>query len=852
MLLESKLNAPRLRPQLVTRPRLTAQLDNGVNRILTLVSAPAGYGKSMLVCEWVLNQRFAWLSLDESDNEPFQFLHYLTAAVQQVEPDFGQMTQQMLVSPQQPFLRNIAAQWVNEMAKLTRPLIFVLDDYHLINNEEVHGILQFILDNQPRSLHLVICTREDPPLQLARLRALDQLTEIRQQDLRFTSEETAAFLNHTMRLGLSAREMDALESRTEGWVAGLQLAALAMRQNLHTFIVDFIGSDRYIVDYLVTEVLAHQPQVIRDFLRDTSILERLTASLCDALTGQSGSQTILEQLDTANLFVMPLDHRREWYRYHALFREFLQASLPPEARRPLHQKAAAWYESQGYIKEAIHHTLQASDFAGAERLLASSVTEFLLNGEIRTVDQWMQAIPAVQLRQNARLAVSRGWVRLMQGDIEQALEYAEAARSRSEQLSETERASLLILYCNFALGNQDYDAATAQAMQALALLPEDEAHWRVFALWILAEAQERLGNIVETIHSLRQITRIRHRNLIFSIVMESFLAAALNYHGKRLEAVHVCEQAIEHHSDATGHISPVGAVLYARLGIFSYEANRIAEARRYLEQGIAYAQQLDLNSILLFCRGALIPVLAASGEPEAALKQFHDVLPLAKQEVVAETSWVYAFGINLYLQQGSVPAALNLAAQIDIAPEPNYLNLELQLAYTRLLIAQNQRDEARHWLNRLAAFLSEHALNRWLLTVRLLQARVAEDPAASRQFLVQAIQLAAPEGYTRAFIDEQVLDLLPGVHSHMPAFVNGLLEPDSPISTPPQPLIEPLSVREVEVLRLIAEGYTNGEIADRLVIAVGTVKRHVNNIYAKLEVSSRTQAVAKARQIGLV
>ncbi len=802
MLLESKLNAPRLRPQRIPRPRLIDPLEQGLTqgRVLTLVSAPAGYGKSMLVGEWLAERAFAWLSLDESDNDPIHFLNYLVAALQRIVP--VSMTEQTLYTPS--FLRNGIVQLTNDLLRLPRPVILVLDDYHLITTPEVHSLVQLLLEQH--ALHLVICTREDPPLPLARLRALDLITEIRQKELRFTGEETAAFLNQTMRLKLAAREIAVLEARTEGWVAGLQLAALAMRQN--EIPASIAGSDRYIVDYLVAEVLQHQPPEIQEFLQKTAVLERLTAPLCESLTGNQNSQAVLEHLDMVNLFLIPLDHHRKWYRYHPLFREFLQAGLPSEIQKKQHLKAAVWYEAHGYIKEAIHHTLLAEDFSQAQRLITADVTDLLLKGEIRTVQEWVKAIPDALIRENGRLAMAQAWVLFMQGSLEQAIEYKAAAAACFDRAETpvSDRTALLILSGNLALGQHDYDTATTCAAQALEMQPE--AHWRIIALWILAEAQERLGNIEQTIRSLRQITQIPQHNLMFNIVIESFLVAALDLNGRWHEARTVCEQAIARYTDSAGQISPIGAVLYARLGILDYEANNLPQARAHLEKAAALADQLGLNTIRVFCLGSLVPVMAACGETDAALKFLQDALLLAEQDVIGETSWVYAYGVNLYLQLGQLAAAQHVAERISFVKhiEPNYLHIEAQISLCRLMLAEGQASEAQKWLSRLEKFLSEHALNRWLLSVSLLQGKKP---------------LPLP-GYTRLYIEEK---------------------------SPPETL---LSDRELEVLHLLTAGCSNSEIAARLFITVGTVKRHVNNIYDKLDVRSRTQAAAKARALGLL
>ncbi len=395
----------------MARPRLIERLDEGLRlgRKLTLLSAPAGFGKTTLLSAWGGQSPcpVAWLSLDEADNDPAQFLTYLIAAFQQLDATIGRTAQQIQPAPQGLPTQVLMASLINDLAAVGKPALLILDDYHLITSPDVHQAVQFLLENQPQFLHLVISTRHDPSLPLPRLRARGQVTEIRERDLRFTEEETTPFLNRTMGLGLSTEAVAALDGRAEGWIAGLQLAALALQEEHESpdaFIATFTGDDRYIMDYLITEVLQRQPAPLRDFLRQTAILDRLSAPLCNAVAEREDSQAVLEQLEAANLFVIPLDHRREWYRYYQLFAGFLRAMLSREEQAGLHRRATRWYEAQGLLSQAIHHALTYGEISGemaeAERLIGTAVDATLHAGGLQTISTWLAALPDARVRSN--------------------------------------------------------------------------------------------------------------------------------------------------------------------------------------------------------------------------------------------------------------------------------------------------------------------------------------------------------------------------------------------------------------------------------------------------------------------
>lgn len=901
-LLTTKLHIPPPRSNVVPRPRLIERLDEGLRRghRLTLVSAPAGFGKTTLVTEWICGsaREVAWVSLDEGDNDPVQFLNYLVAALQQVDGGIGRPVQQILQSPQLPPTQGLITPLINAVTAVGTALTLVLDDYQLISAAAVHQMVQFLVEHQPPKMHVVISTREDPPLPLAQLHARGQVTEIRERALRFTAEEATAFLNQAMGLSLSVEAVIALEAHTEGWIAGLQLAAVALQksqEDADTFIAagclssSFTGDNRYVMDYLVTEVLERQPEAMRNFLRQTAILDRLTASLCDAVTGRQDSQAMLEQLEGANLFLIPLDHRHAWYRYHQLFGEVMRTTLDPEEEQLLHQRAARWYEAHGYMSPAINHALvygsESGDLDDAERLVCLAAEETIHSGNLMTVRGWLDALPDARVRASGALATYKGWVLALTGDMALAKNYAEAAEARLRQAcpergqgvcgqdihggraeAATYWGQLLALRSFIAvLYHQDYPSAIELATGALQALSEDQAHWRVIALWTMAESQERTRNITEAIATLREARRTGRtlRKQIFAAAVDVFLASALNAHGQRREAIAICEDTINRYTDDAGRPSPVAGLAFSRLGTLEYEANQLDLAREHLDKGVALGEQLALRGDLVFSYGLSALTLHAQGETDAALKAVQKAYQFAVQTGLSDAEWPLALEANIRMQQGDIPFARRWAEKAGLSPEdaPGYLRIEQHLAYSRLLLAQGRLSDARRWLARLEHFTQERGLYRWLITVHILQALTAErsgDLAVARDLLSQALEIAAPENYTRAFLDEdeRIIPLLADVRDVAPSFVDQLLD-GAAIATPQQeiaarPLIEPLSERELEVLGLIAAGLSNREIAQELVIALGTVKRHINNIYGKLSVHRRTEAVAVSRDLGLI
>ncbi|NOZ27804.1 MAG: AAA family ATPase [Chloroflexi bacterium] len=890
-LLKTKLYIPPPRPNLVSRPRLFQRLDEGLHtgRRLTLVSAPAGSGKTTLVSEWIsrVSLPVAWLSLDEGDNDPARFLAYCIAALRTIEAEagikgssVGATARAMLQPPQLPPLESLLTALINDIADLPVSLMLVLDDYHVITAQPIHQAIAFLLDHLPQNMHLVIITRTFPPLSLSRLRGRGQMSEIRADDLRFTLDEVNEFLNRVMRLGLPSEDVVALQTRTEGWITGLQLAALALQEDqdptrARAFIAAFTGDDRFVSDYLVAEVLQRQPEVIHHFLRQTAILDRLTASLCDAVLGSENSQAMLERLEEGNVFLIPLDRRRQWYRYHRLFAEALRSTLTRDEQMRLHQRAARWFEAHGFTGQAIRHALAyastSGDWDDAERLIRLAAEETIFEGGVSTARGWLDTLPEKRVRADGELATYKSWVLALTGDMALAETYASAAeallrQTGSEKTPDVNLGKLLALRAFIALfAHQDYGEAIRLASDALRRLREDQAHWRIIALWAMAESQERTSNIaaaIATLRTARQVGRAQGSQF-FAVTIALFLATALQIHGQRRQAVAVCQEAIAQYSDETGRPSPVVGSIFSQLGRLYYEANQLELARKYLDQGLTLSEQLALDNSIMASLGFSAPTLYAQGETEAALQALQRAYKLALQTGLADADWYLAGEVNIRLRQGDLAFAQRWAemAGMSSGDTPQYVHIEQHLVYARLLLALERLSDARRWLDRLERFTRERGLFRWLITTHILQALAAQqcgEHLAAREYLSQALKRAAPEDYFRAFLDEdkRVVTLLPEVRHVAPQFVDRLLDfagsPGPRVGIVASPLVEPLSGRELEVLALIAAGLSNREIAQRLCIAVGTVKRHLNNIYGKLGAHSRTQAIAIARNLRLL
>ena len=854
---------------LVPRPRLIEQLNEGLRLgcRLTLISAPAGFGKTTLLSEWVHQCEcpIAWFSIDEGDNDPVRFFNYLVAALQQIDATLGQAVQSLLGMPQLPPLEGLMTVLINDLTELPVPFGLVLDDYQLIHTASLHEAMAFLLEHQPPQMHLFVATRADPPLFLPRLRVRGQMTEIRADDLRFTAGEAAKFLDRALGLTLKDEIIAALESRTEGWVAGLQLAALSLRnkQNVAEFIGSFSGSHRHIIEYLAEEVLAQQPDERRQFLCQTAILDRFTAPLCDAVTGCQNSDVLLKQLEQANLFLIPLDEQGEWYRYHRLFADFLQTELDPQAAMLLHLKAAHWFEKQNLLSEAARHILAyaatSDDWDEALPILVGAIYQEFYNGAYVTVLGWLDVIPDSIVRTDSRLAGCKAASLIMTGHPEAGESYLRSAEQNLPiDAPPAYRGTLLGLRCY----SEDVSEALRLSQEALDQIGTSDPLSRSNILFMLGDAQDAVGDVAGAIQSFEEAVQLGQQtnNQMVTAIAQGHLAISLNEQGKRSEALVLCQGGIERYVDTIGRPLPIACMFYVTLGTLEREANNLAQARQLIEQGLKLARQSAMTRLLMYALEELAHVEYALGEKDVAIKMIQEAQQIAIQGG-ERTSWVNtiaAVEADFDLQAGKISTMARWAETAEFATNPDPACKRQYPLYIRLLLAQKNLEEARTLLTQFERSAEEDQRYRQLITF-YIQHALAEHllghEAESVSHLEQALRLAAPEGYSRAFIDEGrlVTDLLPKVRSIAPAFVDTLLGAfASEIEMAVSPLSEPLSEREVEILRLMAKDLTSPQIAEKLIVAVSTVRSHRKHIYHKLDAHSRYEAIERAKTLGLL
>jgi LuxR family maltose regulon positive regulatory protein len=874
-LLTTKLYIPPVRPELVSRPRLIEQLNTGLDRKLTLVSAPAGFGKTTLVVDWLdrVESPCTWLSLDEADNDPVRFMTYLIAALQKVDEGIGQAAQSLLGAPQLPPTESLVTLLINDVAATPQPFVLVLDDYHTIHAESIHKAVEFLIEHQPPQVRLVVVTRQHPPLSLPRLRVRGQMVEVCEADLRFTADEARDFFHQALGLHLDPKIITALEARTEGWIAGLQLAALSVQgrsaERIAEFVEFFSGSHRHVIDYLAEEVLAQQSDEIRDFLCQTSILDRLTAPLCDAVTGRSDSKEILRQLDGANLFLVPLDDQRAWYRYHHLFADFLRTELDAETQALLHSRASRWLVAHGLLPEAVKHGLASGDVDEAARVIALASGEAFRFGSLATLEGWLDALPDEVVRGDSELATYQGYLLFFTGQTSKVGVYADAAeRSLPPDATPPSRGRLLSLKAHVALCSDDLDATVQFSREALACLDPSDAVFRHLTSNLLGQVLEAKGDVVAAADVYREAARIEQGvgHEVGALVVLTNLVFALNELGHRREAVAICRQTVEERASPPGRALPIAEGIYLAWSLLSYEANELELAREQVVQALELVEQVNIAEGISWGQLILARVHLASGEPGAAREVAQEgrryVAGLDVYEGKAQ--WFAAMEAQANLLEGDVAAAARWAQVAGFSPAdtPHHWDELPYFAYVRFLLAQNRLEDAQQLLDTMERSASAGERRRKLITIYLQQALV-HQAAGHREKAVarveKALDLAAPEGYLRAFLDEgpAIVDLLPRVRHLAPDFVSRVLAAASgeDVGRPTpraQALVEPLSERELEILRLIAAGRSNPEIAELLYLSLNTVKWHAKNLYGKLNVGSRIEAVARAQELELL
>ncbi len=904
-ILATKIYVPPPRLRIVMRPRLIDQLNNGLSLKckLTMISAPAGFGKTTLISEWVASceRPVTWLSLDEGDNDSVRFLTYLIAALQLITPNIGNEVLSALQSLQSSPTEAILTTLLNEITTIPNNFILVLDDYHLVDAKSVNDVIIFLLEHLPPQMHLVITTREDPNLPLARLRVRNQLTELRVTDLRFTSSEAAEFLNQVMGLSLSVEDIAALEARTEGWVAGLQLAALSLQshQDVHGFIQEFAGDHRYIVDYLVEEVLRRQPEDIRNFLLETSILDRLNGPLCDAVTSQLESKARLESLQRGNLFLIPLDDKRHWYRYHHLFADVLHMHLmteQPALVSTLHHRASEWYEQNNLTADAIRHALAGEDFERAADLIERTVPIMRQNRQESTLLGWLKALPDELFQNHPVLNVNYAGTLLQNGqfdgvesrlrDIEQWLATPEDIRIHPVYVSEEEfqrlPSAVAMYHSAIALAQSDVANAMKYARKVLELAHENDDFPRGAASSLLGLAAWTSGDL-ETAYQMfsNGMTHLQRVGFISDVIGGSVtLADIRSTQGRLQEAMSIYERGLQL---ATKQGEPVlrgAADMHVGMSGLYYEHNELNTAEQHLLKSKELGELNGLPKNPYRWRVAMSQILESQGDLEGAVDLLDEAESLYVGDFSPNIRPIAALKARVWIKQGELEKTLDWAREreLSIEEEPSYLREFEQITFVRVLLSQYQSDhsisllqDAMGLLERLLKAAEEGGRIGSVIEILILQAlahQMQDDISTALTSLERALKLAEPEGYMRIFLAEgaSMAELIREMDARgiMPGYTRKLLsafeveDQSADVGTPPSAapasasLIEALSQRELDILRLFKTEMSGPEIAQELVIALSTVRTHTKSIYNKLNVNSRRGAVKRAIELGLI
>jgi LuxR family maltose regulon positive regulatory protein len=921
-IIAAKLFVPPARPKFIRRVRLLERLDEGLDlhRKVTLVSAPAGYGKTTLISEWANYRRgdsamidtaghsfqpsqIAWLSLDEGDNDPGRFLNYLIAALQTIAPAIGVAASQLLRSSQPPPIESLLPEMVNDMVASPERCILILDDYHVIETRAVDQALTFLIEHLPPQLHLVITTRADPPLPLPRLRVRGQLTELRAADLRFTPTESALFLNQVMGLSLAEADIAALERRTEGWIAGLQLAALALHGTVSmtgqpddaaAFIRSFSGSHRFVLDYLVDEVLHQQPEHVRDFLLRTAVLDRLCGPLCDAVTGGQDSQAVLETLERDNLFMTPLDNQRRWYRYHNLFADVLRVRATAEQPRQLgtlHQRASEWYAQNDMPADAIRHALAARDFERAAGLLEQLRPVMEAGYESAAWLDWVKQLPVELVRARPVLCVGFAWAYLDVGELERCEAWLETAEQWLDKPADMPPPGMVVVdhaqfqtlpasiaaaraYRNLARG--DVPGTVRCARRVLELMPEGDHQWRRAALALLGLTHWRSGELEAADQAFADLTTsmLAIGNIPDAISTTYVLADIRFTLGRLTAAESACQHCLQF-AITPGEPFPVGTSdLYRGLSEIYREWGELEAAEQHLQSGEKLGRQTALTDWRRRLAVTQARLQQTAGDLPTALDLLNEAERLAIKTPLPDVRPVAAARARVWVAQGRLNNALGWvrAQGLTVEDDLSYLREFEHITLARLLIAQYKYDrvddiihQAVRLLDRLLAAAEAGGRQGSVIEILVLQALAQQAwgaSAAAAAPLARALALAEPEGYVRMFADEgaAMAELLGKVNAEggpRQAYIQKLLaafgaEENRPLSVTPQPLIEPLSDRELEVLQLLKTELSGPQIARELMVSVNTIRTHTKNIYSKLGVNNRRSAVRRAGELRLL
>ena len=917
-LLTTKLYVPPVRPNIVQRARLVQQIETGINsnNKLTLVSAPAGFGKTTLISDWGNETRIpiAWVSLDGGDNDLTRFLGYCVAALRTIKSNIGDASLELQQSPHPPAVERVLTALINELDEIQEHFALVLDDYHVIESPPIHEAVNFLIKHSPRKMHLIIATRTDLPLPIARLRTRVRLTEISEFDMRFTLDEAETYLNDVMQLDLAMKDIAALENRTEGWIAGLQMTALSIkgRGDASGLARALSGKHRFIFDYLMEEVLSRQSAEVQDFMVKTSILNQLSAPICDALMGWSDaagdttrkrtvtkrldtvlpSQEILEYMDRENLFIIPLDDERRWYRYHRLFADLLEERLIRvlgDQIQDLHRRAGDWYEQNGLIGEAINHLLEAGEFERAADFISKNALTFVYHGNLGTLARWLEVLPKDVKESQPWLSITHAWALSFAGQLDPVaslLQEAEGSLASITDEIEVQRLSGIIdaLRAYLIAIRGSMPLAADFAREALKVLPDEDLVLRGFTATLLATVLRWTGDLKEAKSAYQEAIAINRSAGAANVLVESLcdLAILQSIEGELQQSISTCHEALslaeEYYERSGRRLSAHGHVSIQLCSIFR-ERNDLDLARRYAEEGLALCEEWGQAESLMRAHVEYAHVLQAYGDSDGSIRSIREARQLASDLSPWYEVRTAAWEAHLRLMQGDLTYALQWLNNQDliINDEVEFQDFETHFPIVRTLIFHGRQlskpeslpplNQAIEILEQMRSTAESSGAGRYLIEIMILTS-LAQDALGEKErafaMLNKALSLAEPEAFIRVFVDggEPVRSLLCELEKRkisVPYTGKVLQSMDDQVDVgttakvgSTERLIEPLTDREMEVLCLLATHLSSTEIADELIIAASTVRSHIKNIYSKLRVHSRTEAVEKAREIGLL
>lgn len=897
--LTTKLYLPPTRETLVDRKPLLEQLNEGLKGKLTLISAPAGFGKTSLITMWRQQSELplAWLSLDEEDNEPGRFMDYLIAALQTVDEKLVQETSLLLQLSPSPPLRVVLTSLLNEISENETEFVLALDDYHVINEQSIHDALSFLIERLPPHAHTLITTRSDPPFPLARLRARGELKELRSADLRFNLSEAGMFLNEVMNLQLTSNDISALEERTEGWITGLQLSALSLqgRENKSDFVKEFAGDNRFILDYLLEEVLHCQSEQVQDFLLRTSVLSRLNGSLCDALTQNDNGHETLEHLNRSNLFLIPLDNKGGWFRYHHLFADLLRFKLRQKQSAmvsQLHTKASVWCEENDSIEEAINYALSAKDWERALNLIAPIAYKLITLAKFERVRHWVESIPEFALKKHPIVCFWYIPTLLYKEEFDKAEQYLQIVENtESEELRRSLISSVWSSRCFITIARSDMDKTIEFSNKAFELLQPGNAiqhgvsmHTKVGSCLLKGDMKVSEQFTLEALPIYRQA-----EHFVFEIWGMTYLGFIRAMQGRLREGTESLQAAIRYAREHVPNRPEPLIYPHSFLADIYREQNDIENAKIHLDEAITHIHQTGRESYIILVTDnlrCLVLMLEMCGET----KQAHELIESGLSRMKKYGNEIFAVQLQalnalIHLKRGDIAFADSWAKTCGLTAndEPDYNSEQPHITYARWLIATGKAEQALPLLSRLQNLAKEGSRQRVVVEVLILQALAHQscgNEAEALKTLERVLLLAEPASYVRSFIDEgEALStlLLESLKQNgkrweteepqLLRYVIKLNEAFGTVASAPTQkkqaakvenenlpwwyVKDPLSERELEVLGLVAQGLSNQAIADKLFLSAGTVKRHMSNIYQKLDVHSRTQAIERARNLQL-